>query len=280
MQIEREVFNDMEVVAKKVRSRIRQVKENGVPIDYLTFVSDGEPTLDFNLGAEIELLKPLGIRIGVITNASLLWRQDVRNDLKNADWVSLKVDTVSKDIWKKINRPHRHLELETILDSMFEFANNYKGEIATESMLIQGFNDSEEEIHKLARLISKLQPHKAYLAIPTRPPANRMVTGSSEYVVNMAYQIFSKKLDSVECMMHYEGNNFRFASEIEKDLLDITSVHPMREEAVIEFLRKANTEWRIIENLINKGALMELRYQGSKFYMKRLPDSSSPSPTD
>ena len=70
--------------------------KTGEPIDYLTIVSDGEPTLDANLGRMIELLRPLGIKIAVITNASLIWREDVRSELKKADWVSLKVDSVGK----------------------------------------------------------------------------------------------------------------------------------------------------------------------------------------
>ena len=54
--------------------------------DYLTFVSNGEPTLDVNLGKAIELLKGFEIPIAVITNASLLFNKQVRDDLHLADW--------------------------------------------------------------------------------------------------------------------------------------------------------------------------------------------------
>jgi wyosine [tRNA(Phe)-imidazoG37] synthetase (radical SAM superfamily) len=87
----------------------------------------------------------------------------------------------------------------------------------------------------------------------------------------MAYQIFSKRLSSVEYLIGYEGNAFAFTGKVEDDLLSITSVHPMREEAIIEFLKKANTDWRVIEKLIKDGSLMELEYQGRKFYMRKLP---------
>lgn len=83
-------------------------------IDYLTFVPDGEPTLDLDLGREISLLRTLDIPIGVITNSSLIWREDVREELARADWVSLKVDAVREPVWRKINRPHRALELAAI----------------------------------------------------------------------------------------------------------------------------------------------------------------------
>ncbi|MBA7681298.1 hypothetical protein ES703_89636 [subsurface metagenome] len=123
----------------------KQVREIGEPIDYLTFVPDGEPTLDVNLGKEIELLKSLDMKIAVITNASLIWHADVRRDLQKADWVSLKVDTVSKQIWRRINQPQKSLQLEVILDGMLKFADGFKGELTTESMLVQGINDNGGE---------------------------------------------------------------------------------------------------------------------------------------
>jgi wyosine [tRNA(Phe)-imidazoG37] synthetase (radical SAM superfamily) len=45
----------------------------------------------------------LDLTIAVITNNSLTWRQDVREDLMEADWVSLKVDAVTEKVWRRIN---------------------------------------------------------------------------------------------------------------------------------------------------------------------------------
>ena len=84
MQVDREPFYKPEEIAQSVKEKVKQVREKDEPIDYLTFVPDGEPTLDANLGKEIELLKCLGIKIAVITNASLIWREDVRQDLQKA----------------------------------------------------------------------------------------------------------------------------------------------------------------------------------------------------
>ena len=274
MQVEREAFYGVEQVVQGVRERVKQVREKGEPVDYLTFVPDGEPTLDANLGREIEPLKSLDIKIAVITNASLIWREDVRQDLQRADWVSLKVDAVSKEIWHRISRPQKSLKLETILDGMLKFANLFKGELVTESMLIQGINDDSEEIERIADFLAELKPDKAYLAIPTRPPAVRAIAAASEQVINMAYQIFSKRLNSVEYLIGYEGNAFTFTGNVEDDLISITSVHPMREEAVIELLRKADSGWGVVEKLIKDGSLLELEYQGRKFYMRKLPRSS------
>ncbi len=271
MQVERQTFCDVEQLARTVRDKVEQVKRKEEPIDYLTFVPDGEPALDADLGREIELLKPLGVKIAVITNASLIWREDVRSDLQQADWVSLKVDAVSEETWHRVNRPHRSLRLEAVLAGMLEFAGDFSGELATETMLIQGINDSTEEIERISDFLAELKPDRAYLAVPTRPPAVRSVKAATEQVLTEAHQVLNKRVDSIECLISYEGDAFAFSGNVTEDLLAITSVHPMRKEAVAQLLSKAGAGWEVVEKLTRDGTLVELTYEGHKFYMRRLP---------
>ncbi|HEX68999.1 MAG TPA: radical SAM protein, partial [Candidatus Bathyarchaeota archaeon] len=253
-------------IFKEVRRKVEEAISRNENIDYLTFVPDGEPTLDMNLGKEIDALKQFGIRIAVITNSSLIWDEKVREELSKAEWVSLKVDAVSKEIWKKINRPHKALNLEKILNGIKEFGK----EFVTETMLINGVNDNKEELKKIADFLSAIEPKKSYISIPIRPPAEKWVRRASEQAINLAYQIFSERGISVEFLLGYEGNEFAFTGNVEKDLLSITSVHPMRKDAVEEFLRKAEADWSVIERLIKENKLIEIEYGGNKFYMRRL----------
>ncbi|GAH86908.1 unnamed protein product, partial [marine sediment metagenome] len=91
-----------------------------------------------------------------------------------------------------------------------------------------------------------------------------------EEVIIQAYQIFSERLDHVEYLIGYEGNAFVFTGNAEEDLLSITAVHPMREEAVNVLLAKANADWSIIHKLIAENHLIETAYDGKRFYMRRL----------
>ena len=270
MQIERRAFYQPEEILRDVEEKVRNAREVGESIDYLTFVPDGEPTLDVGLGQEIELLKPLGINIAVITNASLIWREDVKEDLRRADWVSLKVDSVSEDVWRRINRPHRALQLASILEGMLEFARAYEGELATETMLVEGVNDGDEHVREVADFLAELRPARAYLSIPTRPPAEEWAQPPNEKVINRAYQILGDRVDHVEYLIGYEGNAFAFTGNAEEDLLSITAVHPMREEAVKEFLARARADWSIVRKLIEQGQLVESKYDGLTFYIRRL----------
>ncbi len=264
----RESFFKAEEVALSVQRRVEEVKRKGEGIDYLTFVPDGEPTLDINLGREIELLKPLGVKIAVISNASLLWCEDVRQDLLQADLVSLKVDTINEEVWRQINRPHSSLEFGKVIEGITRFASAFKGELVTESMLIKDINDDRKEIERLAFFLKGLKPRKAYLAIPTRPPAERAISPASKQTVTMAYQIFSAKLEKVECLVGYEGSAFTSTGDAEDDLLSITAVHPMRQDAVTSLLKRAGSSWGVVEKLMEEGRLVEVEYEGKKFYMR------------
>jgi wyosine [tRNA(Phe)-imidazoG37] synthetase (radical SAM superfamily) len=270
MRVERQTLYHPEEIAQSVKEKVRQAKEKGEPIDFLTFVPDGEPTLDANLGKEIELVKSLGLKIAVISNASLIWRDDVRQDLQKADWVSLKLDAVSRQTWRRINRPQKLLNLERILGGMLKFAQTFEGELTTETMLVKGINDDIDEIKRMADFLAKLKPNMAYLAIPTRPPAER-VEPAGEESINAAYQLFTERLPAVEYLIGYEGNAFACTGDVQEDLLSTTAVHPMREDAVAEFLEKTRTDWDIIQELIDDGSLVNLEYRGKKFYMRKLP---------
>jgi wyosine [tRNA(Phe)-imidazoG37] synthetase (radical SAM superfamily) len=211
MLVKRQVFYKPEHILMQVKWKVNKATLRNERIDYLTFVPDGEPTLDVNIGKEIFLLKNLGFPIAVITNASLLWQKETREDLLAADFVSLKMDVVSENLWKRVNRPHKNLKLDIILDGIKEFAKTFEGTLVSETML----------------------------------------------------QTFAKRLGSeVEYLIGYEGDAFAFTENVEQDLLSITAVHPMRKEAVAEFLKKANADWEVVEKLLKENKLIELEYEG------------------
>jgi len=270
LRLERRAFYAPDKVFRDVEEKARQARRRGESVDYLTFVPDGEPTLDVHLGQEITRLRRLGLKIAVITNSSLLWRPDVRGDLNLADWVSLKVDAISPDIWRKINRPHGGLSLERILEGVSEFARTFKGELATETMLVRGINDRAEEINKIAAFLAGLRPKKSYISIPIRPPAEKGVHPPDERSLNLAHQIFKEKSIDTELLIGYEGNAFAFTGNVEEDLLSIMSVHPMREDAVNEFLKKAKADPGTAKRLVKEGKLVDTQYKDGIFYLRKL----------
>lgn len=272
MTMERRPFYEPEVIFKNVKEKLGELALRNEKVDYLTFVPDGEPTLDIKLGRTISLLKQTRVPVAVLTNASLIWYEDVKEDLLQADLVSLKIDALSEELWRKIDRPHKDLKLGRILEGIKEFARDFQGKIITETMLADNI-DYDDELLKVADFLKGLKTlDKAYIAIPTRPPAEKWVRPAEERTINHAFQVFSEVLgvEKVEYLIGYEGNAFSVFGKIEEDLLSIMSVHPMRQEAVIELLRKGNADWHLIERLLKENKIVELEYQGNKYYMRRL----------
>ena len=91
-----------------------------------------------------------------------------------------------------------------------------------------------------------------------------------EGAIVRAHQIFSGSVARVEYLIGYEGNEFAFTGNVEEDLLSITSVHPMREEAVTEFLARAGADWPVVREMVARGQLVEAEYGGLKFYVRKL----------
>ena len=279
MEDTRSFFYKPDDIFLDVQHRVAQAAEHSERVDYLTFVPDGEPSLDVNLGKEIILLKTLGIPVGVITNSSLLWREDVREELNMADWVSLKIDAVQKTPWLRIDRPHKALRLPLILEGIRAFAKDFSGRLVTETMLVKGFNDDDDSLKAVADFIHKVDPYRAYLSIPTRPPAERLVHGPDETTLNRAYQIFADTVKRVEYLIGYEGDSFAFTGDVQQDLLNITAVHPMREEAVRSFLTRAGSSWVVIDQLIAGGQITTTEHEGILFFLRKFKKNCS-NPTN
>ena len=268
-EVARRHFYGADYLVGLVKERVAQLQKQGEIIDHLSFVPDGEPTLDADLGETIDKLRPLGIKIAIITNGSLIWDEQVRETLKKADWVSLKVDSVEEKTWHRLNIPHNNLKLATILEGMMTFAQEYTGILVTETMLVKDRNVSEDSAIAIADFLHQLNPKKAYFLIPTRPPAISSIRPPSEAELNRFYQIVSRKVSNLEYLTGYEGNAFAATGNATQDLLSITAVHPMRSDAVSELLVKNQEDWKIVEHLVSEGKLLETEYEGKKFYIRR-----------
>lgn len=268
--IERRQFYAPEEIFEELEEKIIRLKEIGEKVDFITFVPDGEPTLDINLGDEIRMLKSFSIPVAVITNSSLLFLESVQQDLYEADLVSLKVDTVSEIIFKKINRSNHFLNLDSILAGNIEFSKAFEGKLLTETMLVKGINDSEEDLKSTASFVADINPYKSYISIPIRPPAEGWVIPPEEEVLNMAYQIFSEKIKNVNMLITTEEGEFAITDNLQEDLLSIVSVHPIREEKIHKLLSEKGKDFSLVNNLIKEGKIQKVRYNNKIFYIKKL----------
>lgn len=270
LETQRSRFYDPEAVVAEVRTRIGQLRAANEPVDFITFVPDGEPTLDINLGQEIAGLKDLGIPIAVITNSSLLWMDSVRADLAGASLVSVKLDAVNELAFRKVDRAHHSLSLASILAGITAFSSQFAGEIITETMLVGGMNDSEQELRDTATFIATIHPSRSYIGVPTRPPAEPWIKLATEQTLIMAHQIFRERLATVEMLITPEEGDFVTTDDMERDLLSIVSVHPMREDDLLKTLSAGGRDFSLVERLVREGRITKTVYGGTAFYIRNL----------
>lgn len=255
-------------IREAVASRLRTLRAGGVGVDYLTFVPDGEPTLDACIGQSIAALRDLDIPVAVITNATLLSSEDVRAGLRGADLVSVKVDSVDERVWRRINRPHGDLRLDRLLRGIRDFAAGYSGTLISDTMLIAGLNDAPESLRATADFLSSIAPRTAYLAVPIRPTAVGGIHGTDEAGLIRAHEIFAARLPAVELLTGHEIGEFAHTGDARSDLLAITAVHPMRKADVGRLLAADRAEWNLVDGLLAEGVLKELEYEGELFYVR------------
>lgn len=263
----RSEFYTPEVIYESVARHLGQLSHDNYP-DYLTFVSNGEPTLDKNLGKSIALLKSFQIPVAVISNAFLLNHGKVREDLMQADWVSIKMDAGDSERWHYVNRPDQDLDFDIIIKGIMKFAQDYDGLLCTETMLIGGINDTPDNFENLSRLISEINPHTAYLAIPTRPPSVVSVKPPDTEKLNLAWQIFNDRKIRTELLIGFEGISTGYTGNIYDDILNITAVHPLRDDSMAELLKNDRADKLVIDSLIDQGLIRSVLYNGHRYYMR------------
>jgi wyosine [tRNA(Phe)-imidazoG37] synthetase (radical SAM superfamily) len=268
--VRRTFYPPQEVVAAVERS-VARCRDSSQRIDYVTFVPDGEPTLDARLGEEIRALKPLGIPVAVITNGSLLWRPDVRAELNGADLVSVKVDAVDERTWRRVCRPSRALDPGAVLDGIRRFAAEYKGKLLTETMLVRGLNEGRADLRRVARVLAELHPATAYVAVPTRPPAEAEAQAPGEDAVLAAYEILSGSLPRVELLTGDTEEDFGRTGEPAEDLLGILAVHPMLERQAREYLDRDGTRPAALDELLAAGRVVRVPHRGRVFVLRGRP---------
>ncbi len=270
LEIKRRSFYDPRKLAEEV---IKAYRER-VP-DVVTFVPSGEPTLDVNLGLEARLIKDSGSpTLAILTNSSLLFMDDIKDEVSLFDIVSVKIDTVSYETWRKMNRPHPKLDLNEILDSIVTFSKVFKGRLISETMLVSGINDNEEEYRDIARFLKSLKNlFKSYILVPVRPPAESWVRPPGEERILKAYSIFLSELEEekVELLVAPEPPTFRFREDLQKEVIKTVYVHPLRISYIVRLAEKRGKDpQKVLSDLIRSGEVKLVEYAGEKFLVPRI----------
>jgi wyosine [tRNA(Phe)-imidazoG37] synthetase (radical SAM superfamily) len=137
-------------------------------VDVITLSGSGEPTLALNLADIITGIQTLTHKpVAVLTNGTLLGDARVRHALASADKVSLKIDAVSPDQLRRVNRPVFGIDLDEILAAAQQFRSEFSGELAIQTMILMPWDDRTRS--QYIRWMQALPPDEIQLNTPSRP---------------------------------------------------------------------------------------------------------------
>jgi len=175
--IERKEYVPIEEVFAELRDRLAE----GLQADFITISGSGEPTLHCRLGELIDGIKKITeIPVAILTNGTLLYRQDVRADCAKADVVLPSLDAGDQQTFQKINRPHRDISIEKQISGLCAFRDEFSGQIWLEVFVVEGLNTEAEQIAKIRAAIERIRPDKVQLNTAVRPTAEMGIKRLSE----------------------------------------------------------------------------------------------------
>ncbi|MCX8095309.1 MAG: radical SAM protein [Caldisericia bacterium] len=162
-KIKREIFVETDLLINEFKKFLRE------DFEVITFSGAGEPTLAKNIGEVLQKIKEIEPNKNTIllTNSSLLYLDDVRKDILNFDIIDVKIDAISEDTFKKINKPIEGIEIEKILYGIKKLKEEFKGKFNIQIMITQ---INLNEIEKIANFVNEIKPDEVHLNTPTRYP--------------------------------------------------------------------------------------------------------------
>ena len=185
------------------------------------------------------------------------------------DLVSMKADAALEAAWRAVDRPHPRLSLEKVLDGERTMAKEFDGTLITETMLVDGINDSDRDIAAVAEHIASLGVQRAYVSVPIRPPAVSSIGPASPERVMACYMAFKDMGIDVELNIATEEGGFTLTGEFATYILGTTSVHPLREDQMEGLLEKGGEGARTaLQGLLANGSVSKVEFSGKRFYIR------------
>jgi wyosine [tRNA(Phe)-imidazoG37] synthetase (radical SAM superfamily) len=236
-------------------------------VDWITFVGSGEPTLHADLGRMIREVQALAVApVAVLTNGSLLQREDVRHALAAADAVLPSLDAGSESLHRALNRPHPGLDLQGHVQGLAAFRKGFRGRLWVEVMLVRELNDTEEALRDLAAALRRIEPDEVHVVVPSRPPAESWVRPPGASGLDRARRVLGAE---VRVLAPPNGDfELDTAAPLVDSVVEVVTRHPMSEPDLLAALSRDHSRAaveRIMRQLRLDDRVQVVQRQGRRF---------------
>ena len=259
----RQMFFPIEDILAEVRTAIKEEKD----IDFITIVGEGEPLLYAGIGELIIGIKKLtSTPVAIITNGALLSKEETRKEILEADVVLPTLDAYSEKQFRKINRPHKEIKLDDLLEGLKEFRTIFKNQIWIEVMLVKDVNDDIISLKEIKKLIDQINADRVYINVPIRPPAEPWVEIPPVNRLTIAQEILE-----AYSIAHFED---LIVESIDKEsppfeqILNIIIRHPLRTDQIYTLFPSIDKQEidSILEKMENKDLIYPIEYYHNIFW--------------
>ena len=246
-------------------------------LDYITFSGCGEPTLHPELGDMIEAVRGIcpQVPIAVLTNASLLWREDVLEGASRADLLVAKLDAPDSTLFRIINRPVEGIDLPLVIQGLKEARRKVRGRLALQSMFLRArgrpLNTAVFVLEKMAEIIEEVKPYQVQVNTPTRPPAESYVQPLQAEEVSAVARALASRLEGVEVISWHppeeEPLGLR-ARDLRESVIGVLRRRPCRFHELCSVSGHDPSLVRgLLDRLISDGLVGIRTYRGERFYV-------------
>jgi wyosine [tRNA(Phe)-imidazoG37] synthetase (radical SAM superfamily) len=215
-----------------VNTIISELKKHlGTHVDVITLTANGEPTLYPFLDELIDKIDKIKgqTQTLILTNSAALTDVKVFNSLLKLDQVKLSLDAVSPEIFKKIDRPHKSIQIDEIVSKVIEFSKVYKGKLFIEILFVYELNDTKEEIQKLNAVLLQLNATRIDLGTIDRPPAYPVMGISYKELHEIALEFDNSLPIHIASRTHAEPNNSSYSEE---EIINTLDKRPLTQEDI------------------------------------------------
>ena len=266
LTLERKMYSAPQEIIDELKDYLKKL---ALQPDYITLGGSGEPTLHDHLGTIIAEIKKLtSIPVAVLTNSSLLYRDDVKGDLLRADVILPSLDTVSPSLFTHLNRPHPSLDLKKIIQGLIDFRKLFTGQIWLEILFCRGVNDSEEEVMRLHEVIREINPDKIQLNTLDRPPAEDSVFPVGREELERIKRFFGEKAEIITGSLPEDAQGS--IADREKRVYDLVKRRPCTfDEISLTLGIPKMALMDLIEVLKNEGKVSQRLHNNQVYYQGR-----------
>jgi wyosine [tRNA(Phe)-imidazoG37] synthetase (radical SAM superfamily) len=258
--LERKPYTSLDDAVAELEAALKQHQK----VDYITLAGSGEPTLSTQLGPIIARIKEMtATPVAVLTNGTLLHREDVRNELLSADVVVPSLDTVSQEIFTAINRPHPELTISQMITGLESFRRVYAGKLWLEILLVRGINDSPEEVKKIKNVLSPLGLDMIQLNTPVRPSTDRSCKPLTPQELVRCKEILG---DPCEVIAAFDGRQHTMEVNLQDKIYSMVSRRPLNIAEIADSLGMDRAQATEVLSLLEEQGKIESQKQGVEFY--------------